>query len=165
MFRFDKKHVSKMKAKLLIVVLTLIVIVACKKDKFNTTPQLTFKEVNTQVLSPNQVIIFRLEYTDKEGDIQDTIYVEKLTRNCPASNFNQRYALPKDIPTQKNTKGEMEIRFAYGVNLGYPAIKEPACGTATTPINDSCVFRFALKDKANNVSDTISSPEIVLIKR
>lgn len=164
MFKFGMKHL-RMKAKLLIVTLSLLGFAACSKDKFNTTPQLKFESVNTQTLYPDQVIQFKLEYTDKEGDIQDTIYIEKITRNCSASDFNGLYALPTDVPRVKNSKGELQITFAYGVNLGYPAIKEPACGTATNPINDSCVFRFALKDKANNVSDTVSSPEIVLIKR
>ncbi len=154
-----------MKAKLLIAGLILIGLAACTKDKFNTVPQLKFKSVSTNVLYPDQAIQFKLEYTDKEGDIQDSIYIEKITRNCSSSNFSGLYAIPTDVPEVKDSKGEMIITFAYGVNLGYPAIKEPACGTASNPINDSCVFRFALKDKANNVSDTISSPEIVLIKR
>jgi hypothetical protein len=47
------------------------------------------------------------------------------------------------------------------VGLGYPLIKEPICPGQ----NDTCVFRFALNDKANNTSDTITSPQIVLIKR
>ena len=45
----------------------LIGISACKKDQFTTKPQLKFKSVSPQVLYPNQVIEFQIEYSDKEG--------------------------------------------------------------------------------------------------
>jgi hypothetical protein len=151
---------TQMKVKLFIVTLSLIIIAACKKDQYTTKPQLSFKKLNTNVLLPNQLLSFTLEYTDKEGDIQDSIYIEKRTSNCSNSDFGKLYALPTEIPKQRNTKGELEIRFAYGINLGYAAIKEPACQR-----NDTCVFRFALRDKAKNISDTVTSPQIVLIKR
>jgi hypothetical protein len=150
-----------MKAKVLIIAFILVGITACTKDQFTTAPKLTFKQVNTQELSPGQLIEFQLEYTDKEGDIQDSIYIQKLTKNCVASNFEGLYAMPSDVPVQSNTKAEIDIRFAYGTNLGYPAIKEPAC----LGQNDTCVFRFVLSDKEKHSSDTILSPEIILIKR
>lgn len=134
---------------------------ACKKDQYTTRPQLKFKSVSPQVLYPNQVIEFQIEYTDKEGDIQNTLFVQKITSNCPASDFSSAYAVPSDVPKTPNAKGELDIRYAYGINLGYPSIAEPACPSQ----NDTCVFRFALTDKANNTSDTITSPQIVLIKR
>ena len=139
----------------------LIGISACKKDQFTTKPQLKFKSVSPQVLYPNQVIEFQIEYSDKEGDIQNVLYIEKITANCPASNFSSDYAISTSVPKLSNTKGELDIRYAYGINLGYPSIAEPACAAQ----NDTCVFRFALTDKANNTSDTITSPQIVLIKR
>ena len=150
-----------MKAKLLILAVMLIGISACKKDQFTTKPQLKFKSVSPLVLNPNQLIEFQLEYTDKEGDIQNKLYIQKITSNCPASDFSTSYAIPSNVPKTPNSKGELDIRYAYGINLGYPSIAEPACPSQ----NDTCVFRFALTDKANNTSDTITSPQIVLIKR
>jgi hypothetical protein len=102
-----------------------------------------------------------MHYTDKEGDIQSNLYVQKITQNCEASNFEGLYAIPEELPTQKNGEGDIQVRYGYGVGLGYPSIKEPICPAQ----NDTCVFRFALNDKANNTSDTITSPQIVLIKR
>lgn len=140
----------------------MMFLAACSKDEFTTKPQLDYKGVNTQVLLPGQILVFTLEYTDKEGDINDsTLYIQKVAPNCDDSFFEFYYPMPTDIPDQPNSKGEIEIRFAYGINLGFPAIKEPACPGQ----NDTCVFKFVLHDKAGNASDTAVSSQIVLIKR
>ena len=150
-----------MKTKLLIVALIALCLTACQKDKFTTKPQLTFKSLNTQQLAPNQIIRFTLHYTDREGDIQDTLFVQKLTQNCELSNFEAFYPIPTDVPEQNNGEGDILVTYAYGIGLGYPGIKEPACPGQ----NDTCVFRFSLGDVEGNTSDTITSPQIVLIKR
>lgn len=150
-----------MKTKLLIAALFIFGLTACNKDQFTTKPQITFKSVNTQQLYPDQIITFTLHYTDKEGDIQDSLYVQKITQNCDLSNFQELYQIPQSVPDQKNGEGDIVVTYGYGVSTGYPPIKEPAC----PGMNDTCVFRFALTDKQNNTSDTITSPQIVLIKR
>jgi hypothetical protein len=151
-----------MRAKLLILgIISATVIVACSKDAFTTTPKLTFKGVSTTVLMPNGTIQFQLNYTDKEGDIQSHIYVQKITKNCSASDFSELDSIPKGVPTKANSKGEIDLDYAYGPNLGFIPIKEPQCQGQ----NDTCVFRFALTDLANHTSDTVTSPEIIIIKR
>ncbi len=150
-----------MKVKLTLAACLVIFSVACNKDTFTTKPQLTFTGVNTQVLYPDQSIVFTLDFTDKEGDIQDSLYVQKDAPNCAESFFEFLYPIPTDMPEQGNAKGEIQVRFSYGINLGYPAIKEPACPST----NDTAVFKFVLHDKAGNASDTAYSPQIVLIKR
>lgn len=149
-----------MKAKVLIVLGIVFGLTACTKDKFNTKPSLTFVSVNTQELRRGQGIIFTMRFTDKEGDIQDTLFIQKITKNCPQSDFDDARILPPDIPKTNNSEGEILVRYAYGSGYIYPPIKEPAC----QGVNDTCVFKFVLKDKAGNVSDTVSSPQIVLIK-
>jgi hypothetical protein len=150
-----------MKTKLLIVSLMVIGIVACKKDQYNTTPELKFKKVSTDVIAPGQSIIFSLEVTDKEGDIQDTIYVEKVRLNekaCATVDPVSRNQMPAFTPT-KNFKGDIEVRYSYGINLQFPPIQDPKCAE-----NDTCIYRFWIKDNAQNVSDTISSSQLVIIK-
>src|SRR5258708_3289392 len=141
-----------MKAKILILlVIAGTVLMACNKSNFTSTPQLTFKGVNPTVLSPNGDIVFQLSYTDNERDIQNTIYVQKITQNCSTSDFAEAYPMPTDVPKVGDSQGEIDISYSYGPNLRYPAIKEPACEGQ----NDTCVFRFALTDLANHTSDTI----------
>lgn len=148
-----------MKAKISIAFVLAIMMVACKKDKFTTKPQLSFTSVNTEVLSPNQSVIFTLHYTDREGDVQQTLFVQKVTKNCTASDFEAPYQIPQTLPKQANAEGDIQVRFSYG-GVPYPQIKEPACLQ-----NDTCVFRFALSDLEGNTSDTIVSPQLVIIKR
>lgn len=71
------------------------------------------------------------------------------------------YKMPDNFTSVKNLKGEIQICYSYGINLGCPGIIEPRC----IGRNDSATYRFWIQDKAKNVSDTISSEEIVVIQR
>lgn len=71
-----------MSTKILLTLIAFCILVGCTKDKYTTKPQLKYKGVNTKVLNRNQTLTFTLEVTDLEGDIQDTIWVEEVVRNC-----------------------------------------------------------------------------------
>ena len=145
-----------MRYSILIVTISLLII-SCGKDKFTTAPQLKFKSVNTTELSKGQVLTFKLSFTDGDGDLQDSLFVEKIEPNCPDSYFKQKYKIPV-FPTSKNTEGDIEVSYGYNVS-GYPLIKAPQCNR-----NDTCYFRFMLKDKAQNTSDTVQSETIIIYK-
>src|SRR3954463_8583255 len=139
-----------MSTKILLTIFALGVLLGCSKDKYTSKPQLTYKKENTKVLNRNQSITFTLEVTDAEGDIQDTIWVQEVVKNCSASGGTFTYLMPA-FPATKNLSGEIQVCYSYGINLDCPAIKEPQCRNR----NDSAVYRFWLKDKAKNVSDTV----------
>lgn len=146
--------------KILFTLIAFCFLIGCSKDSFTTKPQLKFKSVNTNVLSRNQSITFTLEVTDAEGDLQDTIWVEERVRNCAAGGGVSRYPMP-DLPQLKNLKGDIQVCYSYGINLGCPAIIEPKCRNR----NDSATYRFWIQDKAKNVSDTVSSSEVVILQQ
>lgn len=148
-----------MKIKILVTFLVVTVLAGCSKDKYTTKPQLTFKSVNTTLLQPNQSIQFIIEVTDREGDIQDSIWIQKFEPNCPSSNFIAKYKMP-DFNKLRNLKGDIEICFGYGIGLGCAPITGPFCPNR----NDTAVFKFWLQDNAKNMSDTISSPSIVITR-
>lgn len=133
-----------------------ILLSSCSKDKFGSRPNIKMKSVNTTQLNAGEVLQFVISFTDSEGDISNSIYVQKIEPHCSLSNFQQEYALPT-IPPTKNMDGELIVTFGYNkppyVQIG------PRCAQ-----NDTAVFRFALKDKAGNVSDTISSPSIIIYR-
>lgn len=132
---------------------------SCNKDKFNTKPTLKFKEVNTKVVDKGDALRMTLNVTDLEGDLTDSMFIYKVVRNCPGGNLTTKYKVP-DFPTDKNLDIDIEVGFAYRNNtIGLPSIPEPRCAR-----NDSCIFRFVIRDKAGNASDTVNSPEIVIIK-
>lgn len=150
-----------MKTKVLILTaITLIATLSCNKDTYNTRPKLTFKSVNGNVFSNMQAIIFNIEFTDKEGDIQDSIWVQKITRIAGCNNFSDRMKIPSFIPTS-NLKGIIEIGYSIGINPSspYPILSQCSIGK-----NDTCYFKFWARDTQKNVSDTVVSPDIVILK-
>jgi len=153
---------KQMKTKLLILFSTVIVLylIACSKDKFATTPHLEFKSINSSVIAPGQQLIITLRYTDREGDIQNYLYIERNVPNCLQDSIRDAEAIPSDVPPKSNAEGDILIRFSYPPDQSYPLIGDPTCAG-----NDTCFYRFALADKAGNVSDTISTPPIVILKR
>lgn len=148
----------RMKAKLLIIIAT-IALVACKKDSYTTRPQLSFKSVNGDVFGPNQAIIFSLEFTDKEGDVQDSIWVQKITRTSGCISFGERFKIP-EFTQVNNIKGTFEVGYSTSLIPGSPYTVLPNCNK-----NDTCYFRFWVSDKAKNVSDTVVSPDIVVLRQ
>ena len=150
---------TKMRNTILISIFILFLF-SCNKNKYTTAPQLKYKSVNKKVFSSGDVITFTLSFTDAEGDIvaDSSLYVKKVEPKCPASNFDQYYKLPA-FPTGKDQSGDITVTYGYNAP-GYPQqILGPQCNR-----NDTCVFKFILRDKAKNKSDTVTSETIVLIK-
>lgn len=158
--KFELK-LNRMKTKILILLAIPVMFYSCKKDTYTTKPQITVKSINSTTISQGQVLLFQIEFTDAEGDIQDTLWVQKFSRTCPNTagvQFISKNKVPDFTPTP-NLKGILEIGYAYNANIqGYSTIS--GCGNK----NDTAYFKFWLKDKANNISDTISSANIVLLK-
>ncbi len=140
----------------IILALVSFVFFGCNKETYSSTPTLTYKSVNTTTLPVNQIIEFNLDFTDLEGDVIDTMFVQKVSLNCAASNFFDRYRMPL-FPTTKNISGEILVSYANGINVpGYITV------ASRCNYNDTCFFRFMLKDRAGNKSDTVSSEIIVI---
>ena len=138
--------------------ISLLFLVSCNKDKFTTAPQLKYESVNNKVFRSGDVIQFTLSFTDAEGDIDDSLYVEKFEPKCVNSRFKQLYKIPT-FPTGKDQSGEIKVTYGYNVP-DLPPILGPQCANR----NDTCFFKFVLKDKAKNKSDTVTSETIVLIR-
>ncbi|MDQ6815092.1 MAG: hypothetical protein M3040_15255 [Bacteroidota bacterium] len=150
-----------MSTKILVTILAFSVLAGCSKDKFTSKPQLTYKKVNTKFLSNNETLTFTLGVTDLEGDVQDSLWVQEIVKGCSSSNsgFTSKYKMP-DFNATKNLQGDIEICYAYGLNLGCPAIVHSGCVNR----NDTATFRFWMQDKAKNKSDTIVSDQVVISK-
>ncbi len=146
-----------MRYPILISIFLFAFLPACKKDKFQTTPSLKFKSVNTTTLHAGQQIQFTLSFTDAEGDLTDSVFVQKIVPNCTASSFQDTYKVPP-FPTSKNQKGDLTVTFGYNSSDPTLADISPQCMK-----NDTAVFRFALTDAAMHTSDTVSSPIIILV--
>lgn len=150
-----------MKSTLLFAV-ALFIFTACEKDKFQTKPQLEIKSVNTRFVGQNQDLIVRIEFTDKEGDVSDSLFVvrERLNRRRP---LTERPRLIKyNIPTFNNKDGEFEVKLEY----------QRALTLALSPIRidtirnepDTLRLKFVAKDLAGNFSDTATVDDIIVAR-
>ena len=149
-----------MKLRFLIATIAVSVLMtACSKDKYTTNPKLELKSLNGDAFPRGSDLNFKFTVTDKEGDIQDTMWVQKISYSCSdIGNFLSYYQVP-DFSSNKNLKVELDINYTYGsLNSSYPII------SGCEQRDDSCYFKFWLKDKAGNVSDTVTSPTIKLLK-
>ncbi|HMP91339.1 MAG TPA: hypothetical protein PKD90_00570, partial [Phnomibacter sp.] len=121
---------------------------------------LKFVKASSYDVPRGGIMQFTLEFTDAEGDLTDSLYIERVVPQCNAStNRNLRYAIPA-FPATKDAKGEIEVAFANGVFVpGYVALSSPACGRP-----DTTTFRFYIKDKEKNVSDTVEVDRPIIIR-
>jgi hypothetical protein len=149
-----------MRNTILIIVLSLIAF-GCSKEDFTTVPQLKYESVSNKILPIDQIIEFRLKFTDLEGDLQDTVFVEKIAVNCPDSYLQIARPFPT-VPGGNMKSGDLKISFGNGINVPNDYIPwsiAPRCDE-----NDTCFFRFVIKDKAQNKSDTAVSETIIILK-
>ncbi|HEX4876733.1 MAG TPA: hypothetical protein VFV31_08685 [Chitinophagaceae bacterium] len=153
-----------MKFSLLIASLLVIVVMACNKDKFQTKPTISIKSVNTEVVPFNGSLVVTLECTDKEGDVQDSIFIVKRRLNkrvVPTVRDTLRYKFPV-FPT--NTRTEIQVVLDYQNILS--AINPPNI-PGSNPVRkelDTLVLKFAVRDKAGNKSDTVQSQQIFVTR-
>lgn len=133
---------------------------SCTKDSINTKPSLKLKSFNPEVVLVGDSARVLLDFTDKEGDL-DTMYILKKRQNKRTAvtiGDSLYYAVP-DI--DKNQTGTIDLYLKYSLHL-ISAINAPVVGGVRE--SDSLIFKFWVKDKAKNVSDTCVS-SLIVIKR
>jgi PBP1b-binding outer membrane lipoprotein LpoB len=143
------------------VFLLLLIIASCNKDKFNTKPALKFKSVNKTKFAKGDAVRFELEATDKEGDLVDSIFIYRVNRNCPMKDTTKLFNKMPPIPIVTNSAVTLLVDYSYPSGIYNGLTISTSCAPNR---NDTCKFRFVLKDKAKNVSDTVESPELVFLK-
>ena len=132
----------------------------CNKDKYTTKPQLKYKSANITTVSGNQVLLLKLDLTDKEGDFTTLLGVKKTVSGCPGSNFTDStlFPIPEDFIKTKGTHGEVVVTLNKS-DRGSNTCSVPGGGTRP----DTTVFKFWTRDKAGNTSDTALSEQIIIL--
>lgn len=145
-----------------LVGLTLVTLVSCNKDKLATKPSLKLKSFGPALVSNGGSLKIDLEFADLEGDISDTIYVEKIRIN-KQSTPTVRNILELAIPAVPNpTRGNIILTLGFQVHL-VSAINPPVISLNPLVVeNDSLILKMSLRDQAGNYSDTLTSPLIVV---
>jgi len=146
---------------LLSFILTIFLFSACKKDKFTTVPQISYKSVKpnaflSSATDRSTAPVLTIRVTDLEGDLglkagKDTslIYIKNLLTNFIDSTS---FLLP-DIQSagQSNFEGDIAINL-FSVMGG---------SNRPRPKTDTLFFEVYLKDFAKNKSNVIKTGDPV----
>ena len=150
-----------MKNRLLLLSALFLLIIGCNKNGFNTKPSIKIKSIDPTVVGINSSMSIELEFTDKEGDISNSIWIQKIRLNkVPVPTIRDSFTLPvPDFPGK--SKGFLKLMLDYQNHL-VSAVNPP--GAPANPEPDTLIIRMALTDKANNTSDTVSTDKIIIIR-
>ena len=153
-----------MKTKVLLLLLVIVSVVACKKDKLATVPKIKVTALNTTEVGLNGTLRVTLEFADKEGDLTDSIFIKKIRLNkrvVPTIRDSFPLKMP-DFPA--NSRGEITISLDYQAILS--AITPPTIPGSNPPMRepDTLILKFAVRDAAKHLSDTATSAQIAVIR-
>jgi len=156
-----------MKIRIGLALIIVLGMISCDKGKFETVPQLTLKSRSPEKepVEVNDPLRLNIEYTDKEGDVSDTVFIVRQRLNVrgplllPPS--------PYDIPEFPHTdKGEFEITLLYQRDLIFnitPPIRIPGTNPAKYE-TDTLRLKIVAKDKAGNKSDTLVVDNVYVMR-
>jgi hypothetical protein len=143
----------------IVAALLIVVLFACGKDKFETTPTIRVKDMNTtEVNAPDGILKVTLEVTDREGDAAggDLTYIRVRTNGTPIPdpvNNDKADTAHATVPSYPKTdKVEMVLTIPYSFMDEDPVR------------NDTMYFKLTLRDSQNHQSDTITTKSVVAVQ-
>ncbi|MBD0331937.1 MAG: hypothetical protein ICV66_04720 [Chitinophagaceae bacterium] len=139
-----------------------VIVMACNKDKFQTKPQLSIKSINSSRIPAGGTLVVTLKYTDKEGDVDDSLLIVRERTNERST--TPPTILPFEIPEFPNEKqGELQVALDYNFALTFalPPIRIPGSDPERYE-PDTLNFKFVLRDQAGNKSDTARLNSVIV---
>ncbi|MEP7236587.1 MAG: hypothetical protein ABI685_01935 [Ferruginibacter sp.] len=143
----------------LLFTIAILFFTACKKDKYTTAPQISFKKLshNAVDLSINSATpIVTLTITDAEGDIgyidgKDTAFI--YMKNLLTNDFDSVPFPDLQTASKSNFKADVDVTITKVLKCkslpGFPLH------------TDTLYFQFYVKDFAKNKSNVITTTEPV----
>lgn len=147
------------------VLLIALVVAACDKDKFQTKPQIRIISSSTEVVPVSGTLQVVLEYTDKEGDVHDTLFITKQRLNrrvVPTLRDTLRFPIP-EFPDRQS--GQFELNLGYSNHL-ISATTPPRIPGSSPSRNepDTLNLKFLVRDAEGNKSDSVILSNIIVIR-
>jgi hypothetical protein len=131
---------------------------ACNKDKFETKPQLKIESLSSDFVPQGQALNINFSFTDKEGDVDDTLYVvrTRLNQRGPYTDAEAiEYKIPS-FPDQQSGEIRLTMPYALGLTFGISPVT-----TGGIKELDTLSLKFVVMDKEKNKSDTAIANVIV----
>jgi hypothetical protein len=148
----------KMKTFFLLASVSVLIFVACKKERYTTEPQIKFKSVSPSEAEKGDIILFTCSFTDEEGDIQDSIICVVKRFVTPIVDIDTLYIKlnPEIIPDGR--LGDIQIQFKYGeLDPNYVFLNQESTDTQVS-------FGMMIVDRAGHRSNFVESDRITLKK-
>lgn len=146
-----------------LLTIAILLFTACNKDKYTTSPQLSYKSINPNAVNFNltsQVMpVLTLEFTDAEGDLgfrRDSDTSKIFIKNLLTGNIDSTLYFP-DLyaASSKNFKGDLEITLDTRILLEGT--------TRPRPKVDTVFYEIYIKDFAKNKSNTVTTKDPVFL--
>ena len=134
-----------------------LLIAGCKKDKFTTVPQITFKDISPNVYQTNTADadfpVMTLHITDAEGDLglvpgKDTSFLYII---------NLRNFKPDSVVLLPNLGSSAKANFEGDIKVNMKRF----VGGSGTSTRDAIYFNIYVKDFAKNKSNVIKTDKPV----
>ena len=134
-----------------LIAIVVLLFTACKKDKFTTAPQISFKSIKPDTwvrgtTADEDFPFLTIEVTDAEGDLgllkgQDTSYV--YVTNLRTNRFDSLRLPDISQASKKNFKADIVINM------------KKFMGAPNTTVKDTLYFDVFIKDFAKNKSNVM----------
>jgi hypothetical protein len=152
-----------MRILLVLVTCTAVILIACGKNKFETTPKLEIKSISADEIHPGESLRVVLQYFDKQGDLSKGAftYIRVRTNTIPIPNptANDKVDTIFTILPEFPDKSQAEIVQTISYNFMDENPDPLSLGK-----NDSMYFKFVVTDKEGNTSDTISTKVVTAVQ-
>ena len=134
----------------------ILVMEGCKKDQYQTNPQITIESINT-IIPVDGSMQATLKFTQKDGKLGQGIFTAirvRLNQDPLPPGTEGADTLVGAIP-QFPDQNQGELDFTLDYSYLHQSDTE----------NDTIMFKFAVLDRVGNKSDTISSEHVVVLSQ
>jgi hypothetical protein len=148
-----------MKVLTILIASTVILAVACNKDKFTSAPQIDIKSISPETVVSGNIIKVKGKYTDKEGNLDSVLVVYKWYNNTIVTRKDTfRYSFDGLKLPPKTIEADIELNFEYNtLQTDFAKLSGVIKDTTAT-------FGIILKDKDSLRSNYSESAAIRLKK-
>jgi hypothetical protein len=148
-----------MKLRQLVITAFVIIVVACNKDKFTSTPQVEIKSISPGTVFSSDIIKVKGKYTDEEGNIDSVLVVYKWYNGAIVTRKDTfRYSFAALNLPPKTRDADIELNFEYNTfNTDLAKLSGVSRDTTAT-------LGLILKDKDSLRSNYSESASIMLKK-
>jgi hypothetical protein len=152
-----------MRILMVLLACTVVALLGCDKNKFETTPHLEIKSINSDEIFQGQQLRVTLKYFDKEGDLSKGIltYIRVRTNTIPIPDPNNN----DKIDTIRATLPEFPDKSQAEIiqNISYDFMNENP-DPLSVGRSDTMYFKFTVMDKEGNASDTVATKLVIAVQ-